>query len=290
MYIYSPAYENKEWTVYKGIVYNMPIWTFEELTRLATTLKFETDELKKNYEIVGGIPRLVFCHVNGIDLIRQKIDTKVLLTDAKKLITWEKDLDASHILLHRWSSNDYLSYEMRFASEYVQSRILELTQRFGSLNAAHFLANSAYFPLLAGVRGQIYEPFAYKKISSGGTFKARCYKSEEESNITFLSCQYIKFHSDNIVAAYYATVDAISGCSVLQMSVKRNREISIDILAELRQNFIKQLQTRDITLYIVVPSDVFSELTIKKYHEWKDQTWIKCYILEVPITEHDSYT
>ena len=231
VYLYSPASFKKEWELVQGVKYNMPIWEYNEIKSLANYVT--NDTWLEKYRIFGGIPRYIFTSELSHKDLLTILEERIYNADLFKLNL--NVINQSHMIMHRITiDTTYTAYEMVIASEHIRKAILDFAERTEKESTIKFLEKSTDMPLLAGVRGQLYEPVVHKWLSEGGQFTYRKYGGESKT-IEFDPISHHQFLDKKFVPNRYCvpasptqhTVDAICGNLVFQVTVKASRKPSV---------------------------------------------------------------
>jgi hypothetical protein len=157
----------------ESITYYMPLWDLNELVELVEKCKVNIDVvlLKKRFEILNGVPCRLF---NTIFPPEKLIDYALSQSDIHSLTKSplsERNLE--HVSLLVLTTQDYINFEVKYASRYVSQRVYEYMMLQSEKTVYQFFRSSKQFSHLGSVRGSLYEYFAHDRLIAGGQFKRR---------------------------------------------------------------------------------------------------------------------
>ena len=265
----------------------MPIWSWEEIN--TTAHMYEATDPIEQFEIWGGIPRKVFS-----DTKRDEIDKAVRACDLKevsKVFSSTSTGDVSHRLLHLTvDPADYTTATVRFASQYVKEKYCEAYEDQSHSLLAR-LIEIRYAPLRNIEFGRLFELFAYRCISNGGTFTIRSLEEEvvEENSILLpskmrveqfrLTRELDKFKQpkDNILlipaSRTFPSLDYLCICNGRKMGFQMTVGSSHSIQKEVLKSCMEELDAlRGFEFYFVVPEHIYPEFKKQKYVSKKKVT------------------
>eukprot|EP00047_Mylnosiga_fluctuans_P024741 m.169108 g.169108 ORF g.169108 m.169108 type:complete len:679 (+) comp9915_c1_seq20:269-2305(+) len=168
-----------------GWCHVMPVWTENELSalRLAVFPSVSENTMRDLYNQWGGIPRqiLEFATENTQPSAyggMSALDSAILSCSVQHLIDAvaegnEERRLVSHRVVHLQCSPQYWLTGYCFASEYVKDRLLDKLMRAEENALAKFAVASHDIGEVGGLRGQVFEYMAHKRLLRGGMFEAR---------------------------------------------------------------------------------------------------------------------
>ena len=294
----SPSKRNIDELRKQGLVsIHMPIWSIDELL-LASKLdhcqgRMTETLIKDLFEKFGGIARYVLEVVPArrneyICMLESNILNCILRTI--RSVGREDIGTENHMIFHRQSGPEsgYYEYEIKFASQYVGDKIVDIISKHGYEEMKAFVRMGDISPVAASLRGWILEAIVHNELPNGGTFHVRqlfdnkeeqrdfpkmkhmVFDKLEEANLPHLSSsEYLQPKSKTFEAA-----DAISPPNnIFQVTVSTSHPIKASGLKKI----LKELQkckdwTKDtrVNYYFVVPPDVYKSFDCaQNYHTAK---------------------
>lgn len=181
----------------KPAVY-MPSWSSDEVTAVVPTIypqKFLSDGITSIYpgrfKLYGGIARSVFSPDTDdrmkVELI--KAVQSCNLTALFRSIESGERLGPLQQLIHynvEWfqtdgTTPDFRTASMDFSSDEIADLIMKQKEVEEQSEVVSFLTSAAGKPVVAGMRGKVFERYAHRVLSAGGIFK---YRWENDANHT----------------------------------------------------------------------------------------------------------
>ena len=258
----------------------MPIWNLDEIN--AITHMYHNPNPIKQFEIWGGVPRKVFS-----DAKPDKMDRAIAscnLEEVSKVFNFTSTGDFSHCLLHLTvDPADYTTASVRFASQYVKDKYCESYEDHSHSLLARLLEIRPVS--LRNVEfGRLFELFAYRCISCGGTFPVRSLEVEEGvcQTISLPSeMRVVQFHSvddldkfkqstDSIffipMSKTFASFDYLCICDGRKIGFQMTVGSSHPIQEEMLKSCMEALDAMDdFEFYFVVPENVYPEFKKQMY-------------------------
>jgi len=261
----------------------MPVWTWQEIEycRKVCYSNVSQEECIQAYALAGGVPRLTLLHLARKDSVENlKLQLVSGIKEMSLDVVWNlagvsnlidtKHNDVVHRILHLTPTADHLNCVLQFASTWIFERLCEQGATRVLDQAAVFLRpdrGTAY----AALSGQIFEAYAHRMLSAGGSFKVRklqgnnCHECEE--TLLGLFQEMIGEIADVRAGMYgipkarnFAVADAVILPNRLyQMTVSANHPIKGSHL----KSFVDCFGTVD--LYFVVPEWLFTSFTFQPY-------------------------
>ena len=270
----------------------MPVWSWEEIEACHTLLYADDlerplSEVRAAFERWGGIPRFVLeklrdeaaqqslqeaLHTADVDVIRKSVGQIDAATEA------------SHRILHIVTQQPFVSKSIAFGSAYIRDRLAELLFSQQRQAVSDFLIGSASSPQLAGVRGDLFEAYAHRILSSGGEFRVRSLDDGVEKTWQVQRCVGTHFvrnppdlaqcpsnlHYCQPVTRNFPAVDAVMlPGSMFQMTVSLTHSIKYAALKSVLEN-MPDCPTYD--LYFVIPEDIFPNFASQPIFHSDDET------------------
>ena len=193
----SPARENYHdyWKLRDPACFYMPIWSLDELKLVS-----QSDSVDSQYAIFGGIPRYVFSS-QPQDYVSDMYIDLALYGNIERLIHFivqESTSQNSHPILHLVSEpkTDYQISVVKFASPFVVKKYYKTLEDTVNNSPLRFLVAFIGNPFASAVRGQIFELWAHKHLSRGGTFKIKQLHDDSaggESELTLPEMECLTF-------------------------------------------------------------------------------------------------
>jgi hypothetical protein len=248
----------------------MPIWTLDELLAARHIYNLSEKEVESHYYKIGGIARYVLEKRENIDSI---IASAINRLDIKKfdLIAsgdMEQDDRISHLIVHYDVDSTFCEKSLIMGSTFITELALERFIKEEEATLKRFLTSAKHTPLLASLRGNLFEAYAHRILSAGGIFeycslddktRITCHlnvpKRETERYYEIKSCKSEKYYipwNPN-----YPCIDAFAPkIGHFQMTVSLSHP-----LPGLKMNEIIKDSSENL-LYFVIPStnyDVFKK-------------------------------
>lgn len=158
----------------------LPVWTLEEI-EACRQLLYRDDPLRTKEKVAdafskwGGVPRFVLEKLND-PAAQRALESAVAATDLTKLTAAVGCIDAagdlSHKLLHIVVEKPYVDYYISFGTPHIAELVFEKLVSEQE-QALELFLRKATIPLLADVRGILFEVFAHRRLSHGGVFTFR---------------------------------------------------------------------------------------------------------------------
>lgn len=256
----------------------LPVWTWDEIDSCRELL-YNTDPLRSREAVReaftrwGGIPRFVLEKLND-RAAQLSLNAAVAVTDSAKLEVAVGSIDSagelSHKLLHIIVEKPYVNFHVSFGTQHIAD---EVTQRLATERGAalEHLLRTATNPVMADIRGTLFEGYAHRRLAQGGVFKVRelfqdsklgaetelalppsrlCAISKMEEIDTFQDGDYLKPSVSNFPA-----VDSIRLPDIwFQMTVSRSHPVKHALVRTILDHF-----SGNVRLYFVVPPDIFDD-------------------------------
>jgi hypothetical protein len=146
---------------------------------LAQYKEIEAKDIDKGIRHWGLIPRRVLCHAGLGGSSHEKLfDDAIMawnLADISAGPAGEERKGLKYALVHRMADDELCSADLRFCSELAATR---LSQRYftGKRKEVADWVTSAVEQELAGVRGNLFEPFVHHELETSGEHKYKVRK------------------------------------------------------------------------------------------------------------------
>ncbi|EFJ24853.1 hypothetical protein SELMODRAFT_414335 [Selaginella moellendorffii] len=172
-----------------GKICHLEAWSLRELLACnrALELGFSDEELAARFGIAGGLPSLVLCKNESTDGLRRRV------MDAAASAVGDPDWEMApvsaedgilvHYKLPRWSFGRLKlpceNFQLVLGSVFIQSLAFEKLRRRRRVESylGHFF--NCRGTLFDGLASQIFEKFALKVLSRGGTFQCKSLETIE---------------------------------------------------------------------------------------------------------------
>ena len=270
----------------------MPCWSWEEVES-CHKLMYAADaerplaEVRDAFERWGGIPRFVLEKLRdeaAQQSLQEALDTADVAVIRKSIGQIDAAREASHRILHIKTEQPYVSKSIIFGSAYIRDRVAELLFLQQRQAMTDFLITSSSSPRLAGVRGELFESYAHRIISSGGSFMVRRLDDGIEKTRKLKRCSGTHFvrspsdlqdcptrlHYCQPVVRNFPAVDAVMlPGSLFQMTVSLTHPVKY---AALKVVLDSMPDCSDYDLYFVVPDDVFPAFSSQSVIGSEDET------------------
>ena len=295
----------------KAKIYYMPAWTAEELELCNKYLyKLSDEELRRNHDFFGGIPRYVFDKDQST--MRALIDEALELSD---IMDSPQSLAKKNAFLDEFSHKLIIvepvgleKYRLAFASPQIQRRILQKYKENASTKLREFIRITKGKAILAVLRGKFFEEYAHDFLCEGRQIEAKNLISGEIKNIPIekRECSWYSIKAGKITyessvgsnpysrprAENQGGFDSFDNDYFFQMTVADSKEVKVQYIEknlEQRHIALPDQSNNTVKLVIVVPDDVFPDFTKPvsfKYNAtvaapaWA--TYIQQYLLPIP--------
>jgi hypothetical protein len=255
----------------------LPVWTLEELMQAAPLYQLSTEVVERRYCIIGGIPRYVL-EKSSEDLIPvinsavAKLNIEKFHLIASGLLSKEEEI--SHRIVHYVVDESFNMTTLQFSSSYTTEKALELFSKYQHQNLCNFILYSEHSTISSGLRGNLFEAFAHRLLSNGGTYDCRSLDDGEKRCISLTALVTDRFTDIKkcIGGKYfipwnpnYPCIDSIIRNSFLfQMTVSNFHPINGSKMAEIMSD------TKLKELYFVVPRSSFENFQKQRVDEKKE--------------------
>lgn len=273
-----------------------PTWMLAELLAVRKFVEpsLEESELRRRFEVFGGISRAVFSR-NILEMELQldgAIATCHMVQIQDSLGCQDTAPQASHQLLQYDVDPDasppFSSVTTRFASGYVERKFTQRVAQVEIRDVWSLVSATAGEPRVAAVRGSAFEALAMRLLRMGGQFRVRRLSDSQEFKLHVPALEEKSIGSTSDVAQHgtptsllrpknpnFPVVDAfasglrlagdsppkLSSVVGLQMTVSDRHPI-------VRASFNKHLDglsSSTLDLFYVVPSEVFEQFGSQPY-------------------------
>ncbi|OWY91614.1 LOW QUALITY PROTEIN: Crinkler (CRN), partial [Phytophthora megakarya] len=157
----------------------MPLWTGEELAKIAPMYPSAADVWQNRFECLGGVPRLVLQDIrkDPQELLTNAC-TSCSLDDCIMLVSIDSEISSKTkiSLIHIHSQEPYQDDEVAYASDLAMSVIARtkwVSDRAKLQQLFAVLATSDGNRLVQALCGYIFEPYCMNLLEQGGTFTYR---------------------------------------------------------------------------------------------------------------------
>ena len=287
-----------------GVMVYMPTWSWDEINKLCTIKKVESDKARERFDRWGGIARYIFRKMHECDtseyadldvairncVPKRIIDLAVTLRSGDIKLNSDKVL---HICVTKKLPDglfDYTVPVIYFASDYVVDRVYEEFSN-STENTRHLVDIVNCSEWLSGIRGQLFERFAhFNFVNHDAEYDVKCLEPAHSmfnqvtkqkfgklikiplQNVAALASQkdqkgvYLKPVQQN-----FESLDAIIPPSVgLQMTVASSHPVKLAGLLKVI-NALGCTKQERFTLYFVVPRDAFDGYKKQSYLDNRTQ-------------------
>jgi len=248
----------------------MPPWTKEEIMDSHRNIysHISEDMVNKQYDLWGGIPRYVFDPEKWtenellLEINRLSSGTRANIVNDGKF-----SCETSHKIYHIYTTPPkYNDIYMEFASPYVCKKVVELYEQQHKSELLAFLKASNY-GVWGSVRGNLFESYAHRVISRGGTFNVHelsqsATRSEEIkvefSNYKLKEYKYVSEIENNSYCIPHSKTNEGFDSLVLpnkffQMTISHTHPIKLKGFRKVKD----LMDDKDICLYFVVPESTY---------------------------------
>ena len=255
----------------------MPVWSWQEVESCHQLLYADDPErplaeVRDAFERWGGIPRFVLEKLRdeaAQQSLQEALDTAEVGIIRKSIGQIDAAQEASHRILHIQTQQPFVYRSIAFGSAYIRDRVAELLFLQQRQAMIDFLITSSSSPQLAGVRGELFESYAHRIISSGGSFKVRRLDDGSEETLKLERCagtHFVRSPSDlaecpsqlhycQPVVRNFPAIDAVTlPGSLFQMTVSLMHPVKY---AALKVVLDSMPDCSNYNLFFVVPDDVF---------------------------------
>ena len=168
----------------------MPVWTLDELLacRRGCYPQLSEAAVADQFGIWGGVPREVLFTAPMAArqaFINQAIDACNVEACVLAVGQIHGPDDIAHRAIHIMVVDDgtYLTPRLRFASEYVASKLLDRFATHERSRVLNFLRAAEVEGSVTGLRGHLFKHWAHRTIAAGGTFRMRDLRTGNETRI-----------------------------------------------------------------------------------------------------------
>ncbi|KAI8905906.1 hypothetical protein EDD86DRAFT_211086 [Gorgonomyces haynaldii] len=250
----------------------LPVWSLDELNAMHREFNLTKEKVEERYLLIGGIPRYVLEKASH-DLpkeIKNTMGRMIVDKLYEQSFDMQLENDVSHLVVHFNVDTTYRDGSLQFGSDYITKLALErfLNERENKLR--QFLDNSQPIPLLATLRGNLFEAYAHRQLAAGGIFSVRSLDGRNTlSQLTLKKLEMARFYEiaecqkkGNYYIPWnpnYPCIDSyIPAIGHFQMTVSLDHPLQQSRMAEIVQ------QSGIERLYFVVPSTIFKEFPEQK--------------------------
>ena len=255
------------------MLHYLPVWSLEELQRVAHVYLRSPEEVERRFNMIGGIPRYVL--EKDVDL-EAKIDEEIgkLLPDKAIIQTSPErfvESEINHRLLHfKVEPPCYTKYTWALASEYVKGKFLNALRNQDEQKIRYLLRLLGDIPFAAAAVGFLFKSYANRQLSAGGRFLIRSLDTEEEDTLSLshktpkiftdlLECTNPDFYYKPQVKNFACIDSLIVRTGYFRTTVSWEHEISIEGMKEIRKTVNME------KIYYVVPHTHFKEFKKQKF-------------------------
>ncbi|KAE9113543.1 hypothetical protein PF010_g10041 [Phytophthora fragariae] len=159
-------------------VYNMPLWSKDELGTIAPLYPFAAAAWQNRFECLGGVPRVVLQDI-GTDpqTLLMSASSSCSLDDCIMLVSIYSEINSktkiAQTLIHIRSQEPYREYEVAYASELAMQVIARTKWRSDRAKVQNLLGSCDGNPLAQSLCGYVFEPHSMDLLEQGGTFVCR---------------------------------------------------------------------------------------------------------------------
>ena len=248
----------------------LPVWSLEELQSAAARYTISSEDVTNRYRLIGGIPRFVLekRNENLKNVIRRAV-IRLRIEKFNSIAAGElkKGEEISHLIVHYMVDNDFVECGLQFASSYITERALTVFIQNQHQKLCELLLNFEASPHLSGLRGNLFEAFAHRTISNGGTFDCRNLHNDTEFEIVLTERESKRFSdirecNDDLYFLpwnpNYPCIDSIIPKKYLfQMTVSTEHPIKLKKMLEITK------WTKLSEVYFVVPRQLYKKFKLQ---------------------------
>jgi len=289
----------------------MPCWNWEEVSSTLNFLpQLDRNTVKDRFDKYGGKPRYIFTIK---DTWHTALEDAIATTDIEDLKQSAGNLEAVRSASHKILkydvdiSTEYQEHQVSYASEYIADRMSHKLLTNMESQTLDFLRISADLPLIASVRGTLFERYVHNVLQRPGKWRVRALSSQDSQEELPINNKHINvFDSlaqvENLQEGVYyrpkkknyGAVDAVTkvgnDISLFQVTVSLGHGINTPELVKCLDELGEV--SGKIRLYFVVPVDVFPEFKHQSYNQQKDipreklakAKEIEQWVLEMPLS------
>ncbi len=235
------------------------------------------------YYLWGGIPRRIF-ETSERESPASNVEIDLAIHDAVKdsnTPDWHLGDTAigrgdqySHKVYHI-QTEDFFTPSISLASPYVSKKLFDEWGKSSMDNIVSLINSCCGQPLLAAVRGQLFEQYAHTVLSVQKKYKVKCLSTGIETEITLKPSGQKKFDklcdvkTDDVVYYYprsriFETIDSILlPNNAFQITVSCSHGMKHHGLVQVKS----QLLCKTLRIYFVVPINI--------YDNFKKQVYLK---------------
>lgn len=258
----------------------LPVWTWDEIDSCRDLL-YGADPLRSRDAVLeafdrwGGIPRFVLEKLND-PAAQLTLDAAVAVTDLQKLQAAVGSIDAagdlSHKLLHIIVEKPYIRYHVSLGTMYIADKVVQKLAN-EQKDAFELFLRTSTSPLMAKVRGILFEEYAHRRLSPGGVFKIKQLVESagagEERELELLASVVCSIREVKDIAPFqqgdylkpsisnFPLVDSILYPDKwFQMTVSQKHPVSHVLAKKILDQIPGDVH---VSLYFVVPPDVYDD-------------------------------
>lgn len=158
-----------------GEKYYMPCWTWEEVENILPYFpKYPPMKVEDRFSRFGGILRYILSNTIKWDFELERAIAASSISDIEQSAGGPDALPSvSHKLMQYEVDADYECSRVRFASDYVATRVVEHLFKWKKEDVLRFLQFSKDESTLAILRGVFFERYVHTVLCGGGKFRVR---------------------------------------------------------------------------------------------------------------------
>jgi len=290
----------------------MPPWDLDEIMLLnkLNYPDFSQEDVSQTFEYFGGIPRMIFGHVDPQQIEGiLKMEDKLLKCLIYDLETSEPN-DMSHKIMHLHvvEGSEYKKFKMKYATKLIAKKVFQTLQERKKKELELFLKYNHG----SSLRGILFEFYVHDMLKKGGTLQIRQLSNPPSTTIStkyFQETEEIVFqkiedvtNTNTDLNKYYrpvqknfASIDSfVPPDTMIQSTVSLDHPVKHAGL----DNFITQIRKSNKNvapnLYFAVPDDIFQRFQSQPYHNANKKVLrqnecsesvrrVNQYVLEIPI-------
>jgi len=141
-------------------------------------VSLSAEEAVRRWNVFGGIARYIFCTPDDFAIQYTRLLGVIALQRIEDVLTSVKELEQMDTISHRVlhyivDETTYASESVMFASDFVFSQLMKSGSQQLSDRLLQFVVASADRPIVAALRGYVFERLCHAVIAAGGQFKCR---------------------------------------------------------------------------------------------------------------------
>jgi hypothetical protein len=155
--------------------YYLPVWSLEELNRVASLYSKDLQLVKERYHLIGGIPRFVLERNNDL---KKGIGRALSSLSVGRMFNFASDAEynqnrISHFIIHCLADSTYSKYSLIFSSQYVAGLVLKELLESQDDELKRWLCSEESLGHHRTLQANLFEQCAHRLLAAGGKFVGR---------------------------------------------------------------------------------------------------------------------